>query len=915
MKGFLRFCLSLTVLVQFYSFASAQTDSTRSAGGINALLSKTAGALNNYPAEKIHLHFDKPYYSVADTIWFKAYVSSTFNLASAISKVLYVDVINEKDSLIRSLKLPVNMGVAKGQIPIDQGEFTQGNYHIRAYTQWMLNFPDDSFFNKNIFIGEAIDKQLITHVRFKNVSSDKLRRVDARIQFKDADGKPYSNKNVSWQVISGYEATLKGRGTTDANGYLTVIMSEKPTVESKLNDGVLVTAIAVSDKKNLSGSFSLKKTILENDIQFFPEGGSLVAGLTNRIAFKALKSDGLGVGAKGTVTDAAGKQVATFTSEHLGMGSFNLAPQAGTAYKANVIFSDGSSKTYNLPEAKASGIVLSLNNSDPEKIALKIMANEAFLAANPRLGLYLIGQSKGGICYAAQTVLSGAEYSASVAKNKFPKGIAQITLVSAAGVPLSERMIFIDRKDSLDLKISSDAPAYGAKKKVKLTLDAKKAAQPFTGGDFSVAVIDESKVPVDTDAETTIMTSLLLSGDLRGYVERPNYYFNKPTEKKSADLDLLMLTQGYRSFAVKEVLAGKFPQVTYMPEQGIEISGMLRMSNGLPVRKGTMLLSIPDKRYNKDIQTDPVGNFKFSNLVFNDSSKVTISAKYNPNYRDMVITLNGAPFPSPGINPNAPDEALNIDSLIAPYLNNSKKRYSYLHTLEDVVIRGTAEKKPSHADYPALSGLSSIPDHVVSGDRLTACAMFINCLQGMLAGVTYDQQTNAFYVTRDYNSGRRIPMSIFLNGMNIDVNGLNAVIASEVESIEVFLRDDLGTVNRAYNTNGVIVINNKKKPKGTKISREQLLSMLPKSYELNFSPGGYSVEKQFYSPKYETAASVNQNDLRTTIYWNPNVTTDATGKANFEFYNADGKGNYKVIVEGWDQDGNLGRAVYRYTVK
>ncbi|PST84520.1 hypothetical protein C7T94_05410 [Pedobacter yulinensis] len=882
---------------------------------MNALLTRTAGVLSNYPTEKIHLHFDKPYYSVADTIWFKAYVSSTLNVASPISKVLYVDVINEKDSLIRSLKLPVSMGTAKGQIPIDQGDFAQGNYRIRAYTQWMLNFADDAFFSKNIFIGEAIDKQLITHVRFKNVSTDKLRRVDARIQFKDADGKPYANKNVSWQVVSGFETTLKGRGTTDASGYLTVVMSEKPNVESKLNDGVLYTAIAVSDKKTVAGSFSLKKTILENDIQFFPEGGNLVSGISNRVAFKAIKSDGLGVGAKGTLTDGSGKQVATLSSEHLGMGSFTFVPQAGTNYKANVTFADGSTKSYNLPVAQASGIVLSLNNSDPEKLGLKILANDAFMAANPNLGLYLVGRSKGNICYAAQMVLSSGEYAASVAKSKFPKGIAQITLLSAANVPLSERMVFIDRKDSLELKLSSDAASYGIKKKVKLTLDVKKMAQAFPGGDFSLSVVDESKVPVDADAETTIMTSLLLSGDLKGYVERPNYYFNKPGEKRTADLDLLMLTQGYRSFAFTDMLAGKFPTISYMPEQGIEISGMLRMSNGLPVRKGTMLLSIPDKRYNKDIQTDPVGNFKFSNLVFNDSSKVVISAKYNPNYRDMVVTLNGSPFPSPTANPNAPDEALNIDSLIAPYLNNSKKRYSYLHTLEDVVIRGTPERKPSHADYPSLSGLSSIPDHIVSGDRLTGCAMFIQCLQSMIAGVTYDQQTNNFYVTRDYNSGRRIPMSIFLNGMNIDVNGLNGIIPAEVESVEVFLRDELGTVNRAYNTNGVLVINSKKKPKGTKMTREQLMSMLPKSYELNFSPGGYSIEKQFYSPKYETAASLNQNDLRTTIYWNPAVVTDASGKATVEFYNADGKGNYKVIAEGWDGEGNLGRAVYRYLVK
>jgi len=182
-----------------------------------------------------------------------------------------------------------------------------------------------------------------------------------------------------------------------------------------------------------------------------------------------------------------------------------------------------------------------------------------------------------------------------------------------------------------------------------------------------------------------------------------------------------------------------------------------------------------------------------------------------------------------------------------------------------------------------------------------------------LPGVTF--MDNVFYVTRDYNAGGRVPMGVFINGMNVDVNQINTLNPNEIESIEVFLRDELGLVNRANNINGVIVINQKKAPKGTKISKAQLMDMLPKNYEVTFSPQGYSKEKQFYSPKYDVPASMNRNDLRTTIYWNPKVVTDATGNSSFEFYNADGRGQYKVIVEGIDTNGNVGRSIFRYTVK
>jgi len=903
--------ISFTILcfLSFLAFrSSAQTDTV----GINTIISKTNKVLNDYPQERIYLHFDKPYYAVADTVWFKAYVTENQNFLSGLSKVIYVDVINQRDSLIETLKLPVNGGIANGSFPLDQINYKQGNYHIRAYTMWMLNFDSPAYFNKTFYVGEAIDKEVKTHISYKNLSTDKQEKIDARVQFRDANNKPYANKSVNWKVVTSYTEIAKGRGTTDANGYLTISMTANQKAEYQLQKGELITTINTTEKDVASSTFQLKNAIINKDFQLFPEGGNLIAGLTNKIAFKAIKSDGLGISSKGTITDSEGKQVATFTAQHLGMGTFSLPVEAGKSYKANVTYADGSTQSYPLPAVAASGITISIDNAEPDNVAVKINANDTFFDQNQGKKFYLIAQSKGVICYGAQTALSSKTYSTTIQKSKFPNGIAQFTLFAENGKPLSERLVFVQNKNNLALALSSALPSYGVKKKVKINLAAKKDGAPVEGN-FSVAVVDETKVPANEDAATTILTGLLLSSDLKGYIEKPNYYFNAPDAKKAADLDALLLTQGYRSFAYTDVIAGKLPKISFLPEQGIEISGILRMGNGIPVRKGSLLLSIPDKRFNLEGTTDPVGNFKFQNLVFNDSSKVTITAKYNVNYKNMTLSINGAPTPSLTRNFSAADEVLNIDSALNTYLDNSKKQYAYLHILKDVNIKAAAIPKVSHKDYPALSGLGQMADHEVTGDRLQGCGLLINCLQGMLAGVTFAD--NNFYVTRDYNAGKRVPMGIFINGMNVDVNQINTIDPNQIESIEIFLRDELGLVNRANNVNGVIVFNQKKAPKGTKISKAQLMDLLPKYYELSFSPGGYNKEKQFYSPKYEVAASMNRNDLRTTIYWNPKVMTDATGNTSFEFYNADGRGQYKVIVEGIDANGNLGRSVFRYSVK
>jgi hypothetical protein len=78
---------------------------------------------------------------------------------------------------------------------------------------------------------------------------------------------------------------------------------------------------------------------------------------------------------------------------------------------------------------------------------------------------------------------------------------------------------------------------------------------------------------------------------------------------------------------------------------------------------------------------------------------------------------------------------------------------------------------------------------------------------------------------------------------------------------------------------------------------------------------GFYKARTFYSPKYTASKSGTQPpDMRNTVYWNPNIITGTDGKASFGYFNNDTKGVYRVVVEGIDDNGNLGRQVYRYRV-
>jgi hypothetical protein len=908
----MRFIKTISVLslflVFFYLTAAAQDVPV-----LNKIMTKTAKLYNDMPIERVYLHFDKPYYALGDTIWFKAYLTMDEHQPSPISKIIYIDVLTAKDSLVQSLKIPVKNSVSWADIALSQFTFKKGNYRIVAYTNWMNNFGSEYFFNKSITIGDAINNNLSTQISLKRSVANKFSKITAGIYYKDDEGKPYSDKRVSWTVEKDYDEIIKGKGVTDKNGFIDISFTNTKNIG--LDSAALITVIDRGERKQGTSKFSLKSVARPNDMQFFPEGGQLISGIPSKIAFKALKPDGLGIDVKGTVTDNTNKVVAEFTSSHLGMGFFLLTPEEGKTYTAKVSFADGTTATPDMPKVLADATTVNIDNTAPDTLKIKLLSDPAFVKENEGKTFFILAKSGGVIAFAAQTKLQNQVYTASVPKSKFPTGILQVTLFSDDGEPLSERIAYVMHSDQLNLSIASDHPSYTTRQKVKLNITAKNNDKPVEGN-FSVTVIDDAKVPFDENSETTILSYLLLTADISGYIEKPNYYFNHPDAKKLADLDILLQTQGYRRFSYDGIMNDKYPPISFLPEQGITLTGTLRASNGMAIGNGNVSLKIKDKNLSANAVTDADGHFRFPNLVFSDSTQVFLSARNNPRASDLVLNVDGDPYQKIALNPAAPDEIMNIDSTLSPYLKNSKVQANNSHILKEVVIKDTRIKKlVNHKDYSNLSSLSSEPDHLVTPNMLQGCSNLLDCLKVFATGMIYENDN--FYVMRDYNAGKRVPAQVFVKGMPVDVNYLSNMTADGIESVEVFLKDELGLVNSAYSTNGAIVVNMKKAPEGQKITLAQLRDLIPPKNELTITPKGYVVKRSFYLPRYSGPRELqpNQTDTRTTIYWNPNIITDPTGTASFEFFNADGKGTYRAIIEGMDKDGNIGRQLFRYTVK
>jgi hypothetical protein len=897
----------LTFLTVTHFSAYAQRDSIP----LTTIIAKTQKLTNDHPTEKVYIHFDKPYYAVNDTIWFKAYVTVDLHQPTSLSRILYIDFINE-GQLARELKLQIVNGTANGCLILTPDFAKRGNFHVRAYTRWMRNADQAYFFNRTITIGSNTSGIVVTHITFKNSISEKADKINAEIVYKDENGTPYANKKVSWKAVNDDGTISRGKGETNQNGVVSLsFTSEKP---EELNSSSISADLEVEDKKTVTKVFPIQLTPPAIDAQFFPEGGYLISGIRSRVAFKAIKPDGLGIDSKGTVVDNNGTIVANFDSQHLGMGVFVLTPENGKTYKANFNFADGSHSSFDLPNVRNEGINLSVNNDAKDSLGIKITTNDGFFQKNQNKTFYVMAQSNGVVCYAAQTVLKNTTYTATIPKDKFPTGILQITVFSSRGTPLSERLVFIQNNDQLNVSMKTDQSAYARRQKMRMLVSAKNKSLPAEGN-FSVAVVNESIVPYDDDDAPNILSYLLLTSDLRGFIEKPGYYFNHKDEKSIADLDALMLTQGYRRFSYKNIIADKNPPITYLPEQGIAISGILRNNTGLPIAKGNIRLFIPDKAYSTTTITDANGAFRFPNVLVSDTSRIKISARDNPNSNNLMLSIDPLVGPPSTLYINPTGEIANIDSTLRPYLQNSKRQFNMPHALEGVVIKAKPNvKKIDHTEYGALTGLSMLADHTIEGDKFKDCNFFTDCLITAGMGLTFEN--NNFYITRDYNAGKKIPVAYYVNGMSVDYNYLLNVDPKMVETVEIFNNDGVSSINRTTGTNGVLSVITKKVPKGEKISKEELLNLLPKNYEVEFIPGGYSTARTFYSPKYEnTSGSSTGTDFRSTIYWNPVVLTDKSGNASFEFFNSDGVGTYKAVIEGIDKDGNIGRYVYRYKVQ
>ncbi|MFS8615223.1 MAG: hypothetical protein FWJ85_00255 [Solitalea sp.] len=858
-----------------------------------------------FPQEKVYLHTDKPYYATGDTIWFKAYVVvGARHQLSALSGALYVELIDETGNVNQERRLPLAAGTTTGHFPLSSA-IKEGNYRLRAYTQWMRNAGPDYFYDITFPVGNVVSQEMTGEITYQSREEKGQQVLLASLQLRNSrQGSPFGNEKVEYAFRKGLEE-YTGRGVTDASGRL-----EIPVPNGFRSNSYLTASIETGDNQPLNSTFPIHAGA-DTDVQFFPEGGDLVGGVPSRVAFKATGPGGRGVPVSGYILDDRNDTVSALESMHAGMGFFTITPETGRSYRAWIQFPDDGIKEYPLPKAKEKGYTIwAYPYLDPDTLLIRVMANQA---AYGRVSLLI--HAGGEILNALEMNINRPLNSLRIPCGHFPSGIISLTLFDQSRRPVNERIVFIRRSDTLQLSISAGGAVHSFREHMQATLTANDPEGKPTTGSFSASVINESIVSPGAISEHTIFSELLLRSDLRGYIENPAYYFEDNSRERAAHLDLLMMTQGYRRFTWPDLLERPLTAPEYQAEQLLtRVSGKLLTLGGKPIEGGTVtLFSLTGIM--RDTTTNSQGEFVFDNILLGKDVSFSVqgrNAKGGKKVEVVMDPLDGMEPVSP--NPNAGDLRNNIGGDMEAYLENS---LAQLHDLENngmtdrvQMLEGvTVTARATRTEGGGYAIPDGHADQTLRLDNPQLCRNLLECLQGKLQGVTFQSTGTAI---APFSRGKR--MLVYLNGHQVqddlemaDIFENNGVIPTDVLRVQV-VRTNLALMSLFSNgeAGGALLIT----------TRSGNTRPAPYTPELaHYAPPGFDVTREFYSPRYDRTARTRLSDFRTTIHWESGLITDDTGKAAFDFYNADQPGTYRIVVEGINGAGNLGRAVLRYRVE
>jgi hypothetical protein len=625
------------------------------------------------------------------------------------------------------------------------------------------------------------------------------------------------------------------------------------------------------------------------DLQFFPEGGNLVNGLTSRVAFRLVNASGKGIACTGAVLNNNNDTVARFSTLRFGMGHFDLRVERSQQYKVVVRTTAGEMISQPLPTALPSGTVMRVNVLANKKLGVDVETNTGIGSVS------LLAQAQQQVRAAISKPLVNGKTSFELDESQVGKGITQLTVFNSDGKPVAERLVF-SKPHSMTMRLQADAANYGTRKKLNLALDVSAPAGQISEADCSVSVyvLDSLQQASPQD----INTYLWLQSDLKGTIESPGYYFSDAADAAEA-ADNLVLTQGWRRFNWDQVLNDQQRVPDHLPElEGHFVQGRLVSKiNGSGVPGINAYLSVPAEHPLFTAATSgPRGELQFNVRNFFGSHEIVLQSA-DSNYRIDISNpfferYSSTRFPVFSLPANTAEllEAHSIQSQAASTYYADKQQNFLLPTgMDTLAFYGNPDDRYYLDDYTRFVTMEEVMREIVSNVRVRK---------------NNDHFSYQVWST-DFKDHFQADPLVLLDG--VPVTDLDKLIAFDPLKIR---RTDVVTHRFVQNNrvhSGIVSYHT---------YPGDLAGFPLDANALIVDYAGMQLQREFYSPVYETPAQLGSRlpDMRNLLFWDPAVKT-LKGSAMRSFYTADIAGTYIAVVQGLSANGLGGTAFTTFTVK
>ena len=901
------------------------------------LLAQTKTNLDNISkiayAEKVYLQLNSTVFTNDQTVWYKAIVTNVNQQPTSLSNILYVDLVNFDEKIIASKILKIEEGFADSFFDLEEiRPLPEGKYMVRAYTKWNTNFKEN-FISKqyiDIFKTRKTNEEPIKNVVISEKANKQL-ELSAKIFPKLINPKFRGKLKVNLNIDGKKDSLVitKNKDKEYAFNYLLPKNAVKAKIDVQL-DSVRIKNFDFKAFNSFGKTIAIDKNFIE--LQFFPEGGKLVDGLTSIVGFKALDYKNEGLPVKGVIKDENGFIITEFKSNQLGMGFYQLKVDKSKTYHAVISLSNTLNYKFKLPKIHKKGYVLTAKST---KDFFKLQLRSNFAISD---SLFIKAQARGINYFNSKIQSKNGKAKIAFKKNLFPEGIVTFTVFNSLKQPVCERLVFNYKENSNRLKITSKSnqKKYNQREKVTYTIAIKNKDSAQLKKNTSFLVINKNQLGKMQLKRSNILSYFLLESELKGKIEQPQFYFDTNNKHRFYAMDALLLTQGWRNYILKPTEEKKY--FKHQPEKNLKISGTVeeytKRKRKLKKPIELTLMTLDKKNLQAGVTVmDSLGRFSFNlSNIYNDALEYLIQTK-NHKGRKKALTIK--------IDQQKPlkvdfikQEKLQLADKFNFYVRENRKRYAKLNPfsvdengfeLDEIIVK-TRLLSPIQEKMNKEHGE---PDVIIEAKKLKAknekwnSGLFSILLFNYTADVLIKEINSRLYGNFRYAHAyySRFTFAI-VDGIPVNLRDyplLESIPIEALKSVEIIRSPKRPAIYHTdvfgYPFSG---------PGPPNFAFLNIYSHAGKGlFGITETKGIYkktlpsfSLKKEFYTPKYEklTKSDWELPDLRSTVFWNPNVTLDKNGIGKVEFYTDDNIGEMLVVIESISKNGKIGYYQTTYRV-